>query len=414
MSPRETRILAVATALTALHVLDDATLHREPGTTVSDYLIGAGALLAVLAVSAAVFSRLRAGAQAALALLLGALAATLGALHLIETANGTGSTWDAVSAAFTLAAGLAALVVGVRLLWRSRRGGSRKRRYLRRTAVTLASLIVGFFVVFPVLFAVGATHKPRRAVDPANLGRPYEAVSLRTSDGLRLAAWYVPSRNGAAVIAFPGRTQPAPHARMLVRHGYGVLLLDMRGNGESEGRANVYGWGSGKDLDAALDYLSHRSDVRRGALGGLGLSVGGEQLLEAAAADERLAAVVSEGAGYRTMREFLQEDSLATTFATPQSALIFGTLRVLSPEPYPEPLDRLVPRISPRAVLLIEAGHGQGGETLNPLYFERAGEPKEYWRIPDAHHTGGLETRPAEYEQRVVDFFDRHLATRGS
>jgi fermentation-respiration switch protein FrsA (DUF1100 family) len=114
------------------------------------------------------------------------------------------------------------------------------------------------------------------------------------------------------------------------------------------------------------------------------------------------------------MREFLQEDSLATTFATPQSALIFGTLRVLSPEPYPEPLDRLVPRISPRAVLLIEAGHGQGGETLNPLYFERAGEPKEYWRIPDAHHTGGLETRPAEYEQRVVDFFDRHLATRGS
>jgi uncharacterized protein len=414
MSPRETRVLAAAAALTALHVLDDATLHREPGTTVSDYVIGAGALLAVLAVSAAVFSRLRAGAQALLALLLGAFATTLGALHLVETTNGTGSAWDTVSAAFTLAAGLAALAVGVRLLWRSRRGGSRTRRYLQRTALTLASLIVGFFVVFPALFAIGATHKPRRAVDPADLGRSYEVVSLQTSDGLRLAAWYVPSRNGAAVIAFPGRTQPVPHARMLVRHGYGVLLLDMRGNGESEGRANVYGWGSGKDLDAALDYVSRRPDVRRGAIGGLGLSVGGEQLLEAAAADERLAAVVSEGAGYRTLHESLQEDSLATTFATPQSAIIFGTLRVLSPEPYPEPLDRLVPRISPRAVLFIEAGHGQGGETLNPLYFERAGDPKAYWRIPDAHHTDGLETRPAEYERRVVGFFDRHLLSRAS
>jgi uncharacterized protein len=414
MSPRETRVLAAAAALTALHVLDDATLHREPGTTVSDYVIGAGALLAVLAVSAAVFSRLRAGAQALLALLLGAFATTLGALHLVETTNGTGSAWDTVSAAFTLAAGLAALAVGVRLLWRSRRGGSRTRRYLQRTALTLASLIVGFFVVFPALFAIGATHKPRRAVDPADLGRSYEVVSLQTSDGLRLAAWYVASRNGAAVIAFPGRTQPVPHARMLVRHGYGVLLLDMRGNGESEGRANVYGWGSGKDLDAALDYVSRRPDVRRGAIGGLGLSVGGEQLLEAAAADERLAAVVSEGAGYRTLHESLQEDSLATTFATPQSAIIFGTLRVLSPEPYPEPLDRLVPRISPRAVLFIEAGHGQGGETLNPLYFERAGDPKAYWRIPDAHHTDGLETRPAEYERRVVGFFDRHLLSRAS
>jgi hypothetical protein len=43
MSPRKTVFLA-ATAATALHVLDDATtLHREPGTTIADHLIGAGA-----------------------------------------------------------------------------------------------------------------------------------------------------------------------------------------------------------------------------------------------------------------------------------------------------------------------------------------------------------------------------------
>ena len=42
MSPRKTVFLA-ATAATALHVLDDATLHREPGTTIADHLTGAGA-----------------------------------------------------------------------------------------------------------------------------------------------------------------------------------------------------------------------------------------------------------------------------------------------------------------------------------------------------------------------------------
>ena len=31
-------------------------------------------------------------------------------------------------------------------------------------------------------------------------------------------------KNGAAVIAFPGRKGPQAHTRMLVRHGYGVLL----------------------------------------------------------------------------------------------------------------------------------------------------------------------------------------------
>lgn len=53
-----------------------------------------------------------------------------------------------------------------------------------------------------------------------------------TSDGARLAGWYVESRNGAAVIRSPAVQR---HAAMLIRHGYGVLVFDRRGEGESEG-----------------------------------------------------------------------------------------------------------------------------------------------------------------------------------
>jgi hypothetical protein len=38
-----------------------------------------------------------------------------------------------------------------------------------------------------------------------------------------------------------------------------------------------------------------------------------------------------------------------------------------------------------------------------------AGEPKTLWEIPEAEHVGGLAARPAEYERRVVAFFDRAL-----
>jgi hypothetical protein len=61
MSLREPSFLA-APAANALHVLDDATLHREPGTAIADHLTGAGALRAVLAVAATAIPRLRAGA----------------------------------------------------------------------------------------------------------------------------------------------------------------------------------------------------------------------------------------------------------------------------------------------------------------------------------------------------------------
>ena len=74
---------------------------------------------------------------------------------------------------------------------------------------------------------------------------------MTTSDGLRLAGWYVPSRNGAAVIAFPGRNGPQAHTRMLARHGYGVLLFDRRGQGESEGDPHGLGWEGEKDIKAA-------------------------------------------------------------------------------------------------------------------------------------------------------------------
>ena len=140
MSPRETRILATAAVLTALHVLDDATLHREPGTALADHVTGPGALLAVLAGSALLFPRLRAGGQAVLAPLLGALSLTLGVLHLVEVGLGPGGTWDALGGTLTAAAGGAALVLGTIVLWRARRrDGSRGRRYLRRTLVVVAA-----------------------------------------------------------------------------------------------------------------------------------------------------------------------------------------------------------------------------------------------------------------------------------
>jgi hypothetical protein len=54
--------------------------------------------------------------------------------------------------------------------------------------------VAAFYVVLPVLFAVGIAAQPREHVTEANLGRPHEQIRLRTSDGLTLTGWYVPSK----------------------------------------------------------------------------------------------------------------------------------------------------------------------------------------------------------------------------
>jgi uncharacterized protein len=76
------------------------------------------------------------------------------------------------------------------------------------------------------------------------------------------------------------------------------------------------------------------------------------------------------------------------------------------PPPY---LADLVGRITASPIYFIYATDGQGGEALNPVYYEAAGGPKEIWAIGDAGHTDGLSVHPEEYERRVTAFFDAAL-----
>jgi fermentation-respiration switch protein FrsA (DUF1100 family) len=382
----------------------DAFVAPERGTSWADHLIPGLASVGIVLAALVLYPRARDGLRAVLALVLGVLA-LVGAALSVASARGQGPFADDWTGFLLLPAGLVLLGVGAHVLWRSRKRGGR--RFLRRGLLAAGAVLVAYWAVLPVGIALIATHRPRAVVEPPDLGRPYEEVTLRTSDGLELAAWYVPARNGAAVISFPTRMGKPEHARMLADHGYGVLLVDMRGYDGSEGAPNAFGWGAAPDIDAAVAWLERRPDVDDGRIGGIGFSVGGEMMLEAAASNAGLEAVVSEGAGWRSIRESPIRGS-AGVFALPLEAVQTAALAVLSGTRPPESLEDLVGRISPRPLFLIYSGRADE-ETFNPAYFEAAAEPKEIWHIPEAAHVGGLAARPAEYERRVVDFFDAAL-----
>ena len=397
-----------STALLALHVLDDGVFQPEAGTRAGDHVLYVCVFLAFFTVAAFVYSRSRAGVRAALAAFLGVIALSYATVAIGE-ARGQGLAGHDYTGLLLLPVGLLLLGLAVVTLWASRRrDGTRTRRYLRRGVSAFVALALALCVAMPTALAIAFTHRPRAEVRPANLGRPYQEVSLRTEDGLDLAAWYVPSRNGAAVIVFPGRGSRVPQARMLVHAGYGVLMLDMRGQGESEGISNVLGWESSKDLHAAIAFLQGRPDVEDGRIGGIGFSVGGEQMIEAAAENDGLRAVVSEGAGERSRREAVLQGRTGW-LAVPTIAVQDLVMTVLTGGAAPPSLEDLSARIAPRPLFLIFATHGQGGENLNPKYFAAAGAPKQLWEIRTGHHTGGYATERAEYTRRVLRFFETAL-----
>jgi uncharacterized protein len=405
MRERAFIVFAASSAVVALHAAIDAFLAPEWGTQWSDHLVPGLATLAVLAAAVAWFRVARPGLRAVLALVLGVLALEGAILASIDARNvgARGDDWTGFLLAPT---GVALCLLGFVLLWRSRKPG--RLRWVRRTGLAVGAVVGVYVTVAPLAMALAATHRPRQTVSPADLGRPYQQVTVRTSDGLGLAGWYVRSRNGAAVISYPTRKGKLPQARILVRHGYGLLLLDARGYDGSDGAPNMFGWGETRDIDAAVKWLRRQRDVHDGRVGGIGFSVGGEMMLEAAAGNADLRAVVSEGAGARSIREELLYGARSLP-ALPTQAVQTAALTVLSGTAPPASLHDLVQRIAPRPVFLISAEHGVDSEDLNKNFYRAAGEPKQLWRVDGAAHTGGYQADPAGYERRVVGFFDHAL-----
>jgi dienelactone hydrolase len=406
----ETSLAVAGLAVIAVHVLDDRFLQPQPGTSAGDHLVSGLVPSAVLLAVAAFYPRLRPGLRASLAVVLGLFGVVTGieAVYYLDAGRFSGDDYTGLVA---IPAGLLLIGVGAVTLWRSRRvDGSLPRRWMRRTLLAVLAFVAMYLLVFPFLISYALTHSARAFVPTDRVGAPHENVSFRTADGLRLRGWYVPSKNGAAVISFPGRKGTQDPARILARHGYGVLLFDRRGEGESEGDPNGWGWEGHRDVAAAVRFLQGRPDVEDDRIGGIGLSVGGEMMLESAARTPGLKAVASEGAGERSVRESLDMTGGGKWLQIPSAAALTAGTALFSDNPPPASLKDLVGRIAPTPVFFIYGEHGQPGErNLNPTYHRAAGEPKEIWEVPGSGHVGGINARPKEYERRVIGFFDHTL-----
>ena len=400
----EARVFTGATALLLLHAVDDAFVHRGPGLDIGQHAL-AGVLAVLVGVGAVfAFDRLRPGLRAFAAFAFGGLGLTNGMLHVLHVTEHSAGGGD-VTGALAAAAGVVLLVLAAAIPWRHRGHGTRRSRPVALVGGLCATLLV----LVPIGLGVVASHKWREPVgDPPSA--EYRDVRFRAADGLELAGWYRPSRNGAAVVVVHGgssdRKGSVAHASMLARHGYGVLLYDARGRGESEGSENNYGWDWDKDVSGAIAFLHGRRDVDPARIGAVGLSTGADVLIPVAAARDDLAAVVADGTAAASFDDW--ERLRGTEIGTVPGWIMFSTIRVLSGDPPPPAIADVIDDVrSP--TLLISAGTAEEGQ-FSALYEDAAGDaPVEHWNLPEADHTRAIRQYPAAYERRVVSFLDAAL-----
>jgi dienelactone hydrolase len=409
----EALVFRVAAVLALAHAFDDAFLLPGPGVPLTQHALAAAIALVATVAATATFSSLRPGIRAATAFTFGALALVNGGRHVHHMLM-EGTTANDLTGAVAAAAGVALVALAAWIPFRHRGEGAAgpARRWAVRVLMVPAALLALALFFVPVGMGIVDIHSLRKPLgSPPNAA--YETVAFTASDGVELEGWYRPSENGASVLVLSGgggnRMGGLKHARMLERHGYGVLVYDARGSGNSEGTVNSYGWGLEQDAAAALDFLARRDDVEPGRVGALGLSTGADIAIDVAGSRDDLNAVVADGAaaiGYEDIQAYTDNPLNRASMW-----VLFKSIEVIQGRSGPDVslADRIAESHAPHLIISAAEPERRWGE----LYDRAGGDRSELWYLPDAAHTAALRQYPEAYEQRVVSFFDEHLPGAG-
>ena len=205
---------------------------------------------------------MRAGLRATLAIFVGLFALVTGMATSVVHVIGEGASGVDYTGVLATAAGSVLMATGAVTLWRSRKLDRKAWRYGRRALIGIAGALVALQVVGGAALGYYATHRPESAVGEPSLGVAHQDVTLTTSDGLELEGWYVPSRNRAAVLVFPGRSgNKQHHARNLISSRLRGAPGRQSGPGRERRRPQLFRLGR-RDRRQCRPRLPHGSNRR--------------------------------------------------------------------------------------------------------------------------------------------------------
>lgn len=282
---------------------------------------------------------------------------------------------------------------------------------MQRTMLYISIFILGFVAISVWNFWI-VTHPPQIGIagTPSDFELPAQDITLTTSDGLRLSAWWIPS-------------EPTPNKAVVLLHGYPVekgdmlgiaralypdfslLLLDLRSFGKSEGTYTTLGVHEVRDVETAIDFLETK-DIER--IGVFGFSLGGAIALRAAATDERVDAVASYGslASLRTLGYDTYRTLWLLKYPMVELLLLYARI-TFGVSPHDESPEKAAGTLSIPTLVI----HNRDDEQITFRHAEilqraLAENPYAEFYFPS---TGSHNYLPLDFDSRLKNFFTKTL-----
>jgi pimeloyl-ACP methyl ester carboxylesterase len=251
-------------------------------------------------------------------------------------------------------------------------------------------------------------------------GHTVQRVQFHSVDAqpVSLVGWLVaPPSSTRAVILVHGRdsarggelrSSTAPLVAALTAAAYTVLLIDLRGHGESDGRRTTYGLAEQADVVGAIRFLGERG-FAPSVIGVLGASMGGAAAVGAASTTPELGALIIDSAfadfDLLLTRQFSRLTGIPHFFYAPSQlaahALTGAPLRRFAPV-------RAARALTATPVMVIHARHDPFVPVTHAVALADAANA-ELWITDCRVHLGSFQQAPAIYISRVMAFLAQHL-----
>lgn len=156
----------------------------------------------------------------------------------------------------------------------------------------LGMLIITYLVILPILVCCMIYYPVKETVVPYD---KVENIFISTPDKVKLNAWYVKAqKNKPTVIFCHGNGGNISYYEyiidVLASKGYGILLFDYRGYGESSGIPTEKGLYT--DLNSVVSYLELKEKIPQDKIILWGLSLGGAVVTEIASKENFKAVIL--------------------------------------------------------------------------------------------------------------------------
>ena len=291
---------------------------------------------------------------------------------------------------------------------------------VRFRVILLISLIIVFAYIGISLISAYQLAKPRK-LDVSPAPNSYDEVHFPAfgSDDLQISGWYLNNRlSKKAVILIHGKDMSkgsefqykfAEFGRALHPEGMSVLLIDLRGHGNSDNSFVSFGIDERYDIIGAANWLKRRG-YNPGSIGLLGVSMGAASAIGAAANDEGIGAIVAD-CSYADILPIIKskwEDQSGLPYIFLPSTLLMSRLVLGNDLANAKPVVD-IPKIAPRPVLIIHS-HGDTWVPIHHAYALKAAYPSaSIWETGDVDHCLSYSSSPSEYTRTVIEFFLNNL-----